>query len=66
MRAIMTKKKTTKKQPKTKVVYRTKTVYVEKKDDNPFEGVNDMVKTGAGAVITLGIAGAVVKGLKSI
>lgn len=62
------KKKSTKKQakPKTKVVYRTKTVYVERKDSNPFTGVNKTLVEGTGAIVTIGVAGAVVKGLKSI
>lgn len=61
---MVTRKKVTKK-PKTKVVYRTKTVYVEK-EDNPFDDVNKMVTGGAKAMVTIGVAGAVVKGLKSI
>ena len=62
----MTTKRKTQKKPKTKVVYRTKKVYVEKDDNNPFTDVNKMVLAGAGTIITLGVAGAVVKGLKSI
>jgi hypothetical protein len=68
---MVTKKKTTKKQvrPRTKVVYRTKTVYVKQKeheDDDPFGNVNKMIGTGMGAVIGIGVAGAVVKSLKDI
>jgi hypothetical protein len=62
---MTTKRKTTKK-PKTKIVYRTKKVYVERKDDNPFSDVNKMVVAGAGAVITVGVANAVVNGLKGL
>jgi hypothetical protein len=62
---MTTKRKTTKK-PKTKIVYRTKKVYVDREDDNPLSGVNDMVKSGAGMVITFGVANAVVKGLKGL
>jgi hypothetical protein len=62
------KKKTTKKQakPKTKVVYRTKKVYVEREDDNPMKGVGQMVATGAGAMMTMGVANAVIKGMQNI
>jgi hypothetical protein len=63
---MTTKTKTKKKQPKTKVVYRTKKVYVEKDDNNPFTDVNKMVVAGAGTIVTLGVAGAVVKGLQNI
>jgi hypothetical protein len=63
---IMAAKKKTTKKPKTKVVYRTKTVYVERKDSNPFTDVNKIVVGGAGTLITLGVAGAVIKGLKNI
>ena len=67
---MTTKHKTTKKQakPKTKVVYRTKKVYVERKeeDDNPLKGVNQMIGTGMAAVIGIGMAGAVAKSLKDI
>jgi len=58
---MVTKRKTTKKKPvktKTKIVYRTR------KDSNPLSGVNDIVKTGAGAVLTIGITSAVLKALK--
>lgn len=58
---MTTKRKTTKKKvakPKTKIIYRTR------KDSNPLNGVNDMVKTGAGIVITFGVANAVLKALK--
>ena len=65
---MTTKHKTTKKQakPKTKVMYRTKKVYVEKEDDNPLKGVNQMIGTGMAAVIGIGMAGAVAKSLKDI
>jgi hypothetical protein len=69
---MVTKKKTTKKQakPKTKVVYRTKKVYVEKKDhdDNPFGETTKMVGQGMGALmgvtIGMGMIGAMDKALK--
>jgi hypothetical protein len=66
---MTTKRKTTKKQakPKTKIVYRTKKVYVEKEDnDNPLQGVNQMIGTGMGAVIGIGVASAIAKGLNNI
>jgi hypothetical protein len=65
---MVTKKKTTKKQakPKTKVVYRTKKVYVEKKnnnDDNPFGETTKMVGQGMGTLmgvtVGMGMIGAV-------
>jgi hypothetical protein len=48
--------------PKPKVVYRTKTVYVtrreraEPKDNSVFGEVMPMVKTGMGAIIGIGVA----------
>jgi len=67
---MVTKRKTTTKKatkPKTKIVYRTKKVYVERKDDsNPLGGVNQMIGTGLGAVIGIGVAGAVLKGLDNL
>jgi hypothetical protein len=64
---MVAKKKTTKKQakPKTKIVYRTKKVYVEKEeDDNPFKQTNQMIGTGMAAVVGLGMAGAIAKAFK--
>ena len=64
---MTTKHKTTKKQakPKTKIVYRTKKVYVEKEeDDNPFKQTNQMIGTGMAAVVGLGMAGAIAKAFK--
>lgn len=63
------KHKTTKKQakPKTKVVYRTKTVYVKQKDnedDNPFKQTNQMIGTGMTAIVGIGMAGAIAKAFK--
>jgi hypothetical protein len=67
------KRKTTKKQakPKTKVVYRTKKVYVERKgnnDDNPFGETTKMVGQGMGTLmgvtIGMGMIGAMDKALK--
>lgn len=56
---MVTKRKTTKKKAvKTKIVYRTR------KDKSPFSGINEAVRTGAGAVITFGVATAVMKALK--
>lgn len=68
---VTQKKKSTKRtaKPKTKVVYRTKKVYVERKDhddENPFKGVNQMIGTGMGAVIGISMAGAVAKGLNNL
>lgn len=68
---MVTKRKTTTKKatkPKTKIVYRTKKVYVERKDDsNPLGGVNQMMfGTVLPTVIGIGVAGAVLKGLDNL
>ena len=59
-RKTTTKKKPAAAKPKTKIVY----VYKERKDGNPLSGVGEIVKTGAGAVLTIGITSAVLKALK--
>ena len=64
---MVAKKKSTKKssKPKTKTVYRTKTVYVKEKndDENPFGQVMPMVGAGMGAIVGIGVAGAIGKAL---
>jgi hypothetical protein len=63
-----TTKKQTRAKPKVKVVYRTRTkkVYIREKDENPMSGVNDTLQTGVGALMTVGVASAVLKGLNNI
>jgi hypothetical protein len=67
---MVAKKKTTKKQakPKTKVVYRTKKVYVEKRarndDDDAFHDTREMLGWGVGAIVGIGVANALVNAVK--
>jgi hypothetical protein len=62
MRQNMTKKKTTQKVRKPKAV---RVVYVERReDDSPFATVNKAVGAGVGAIIGIGVAGAIAKAFK--
>ena len=72
---VAKKKKTTKKQArpkttKTKVVYRTRTVYKDAKETNPMGDVGKTVGQTMGwaipTMIGFGVAGAVVKTIKDI
>jgi hypothetical protein len=63
----MVRKNTTKRKPqrpKQKIVYRTK--YVERESNNPLSEVTPMVKSGAGAMITLGFTGAMLNAFRSM
>jgi hypothetical protein len=57
------KKKSARKTHKPKAV---RVKYVQRKETNPLGGVNEIVRSGAGALITIGVANAVVKGLKGL